>query len=110
MQQELNNFAQAKRMQDQSLESISQECTRLTNESDFNKDQLKQCGDEHKRKIEEAKGKLKTLQKMYEDLKLKIQLQIDQNDKVVKKRDEFRGLLTKSQQIRKTEQETTLGI
>jgi hypothetical protein len=37
MQQDLNNYAQAKRVQDKSLESISQECTRLKNESDFNK-------------------------------------------------------------------------
>jgi hypothetical protein len=47
---------------------------------------------------------------MYEDLKIKIQQQIDQNDVVVKKRDEFRGLLTKSQQNRKTEQETPMPL
>ena len=93
MQQELNNFAQAKRLQDNSMESISQECTRLTNESEFNKEQLAQSGEVHKKKLEEAHGKLKVIQKLYEDLKIEIQLELDQNDIVVKKRDEFRGLL-----------------
>ena len=110
MQQELNNYAQAKRMNDQSLESISQECTRLVNESDLAKDQLKQCDSKHKKDVEEAKGKLTGLQTVYDALKSKVNKQIDQNDSVVKKRDEFRGLLTKSQQNRKTEQESAMVL
>ena len=45
---------------------------------------------------------------MYDALKIKVNKQIDQNDSVVKKRDEFRGMLTKSQQNRKTEQESAM--
>ena len=71
------------------MESISQERMGLASESELDKEQLAQSGDEHQKKIEEAHGKLKTLQKMYEDLKLKIQLQLDQNEVVVKKKGEF---------------------
>jgi uncharacterized protein YajQ (UPF0234 family) len=106
MQQELSNFAQAKR--------ASQECKRLADESELNKEQLMQSSGQHRRKLqlqlEEAHEKLKNLQKMYEDLKVKAQLQLDQNGVVAKKRDEFRGLLTKSQQPRKLEQETTIQM
>ena len=50
MQQELNNYAQCKRIQGSSLESIAQECKRLTDASEFNKGQLFQSGEVHKRK------------------------------------------------------------
>ena len=89
---------------------VKQECTRLSNESGLSKSQLKQCGDEHRKKIEEAKSKLKALQTMYDVLKVKVNKQIDQSDSVLKKRDEFRGMLAKSQQNRKTEQETAMQL
>ena len=72
------------------MEAISQECKRLADESELCKEQLVQSSDQHKRKLEEAREKLRNLQKMYEDLKVKAQLQLDQNGVVAKKRDEFR--------------------
>ena len=92
------------------MNSISQECTRLANGSGLGKEKLTQSSDQHKKELEEAHEKLRTLQKMYEDLKPTAQLQLDQNEVVARKRDEFRGLLTKSQQSRKLEQETTMQM
>ena len=97
MQQELSNFAQAKR--------ASQECKRLADESELSKEQLMQSSGQHRRKLqlqlEEAHEKLKNLQKMYEDLGVKAQLQRVKNGVVAKNRDTFRGLLTKLQRASK---------
>ena len=60
-----------------------------------------QSSDQLRRELEEAHEKLKNLQKMYEDLGVKAQLQRVKNGVVAKNRDTFRGLLTKLQRASK---------
>ena len=98
--QELNNYAHAKRLQDSSLEAIAQECKRLEEEVEFSKRQLTESVGVQKSKLEKAAQENAAMKERVEEMKSANRLQLKQNDVVVKKRDEFRGLLTQSQKSR----------
>ena len=110
MQQELNNYAQAKRLQNNSLEAIAQECSRLEEETEFGKGQLTQSVGVHKSKLDAAAQENAAAQKQLEGLRNANRLQLEQNEVVVRKRDGFRGLLTKSQKSRQLEQELSTQL